>query len=85
MWATEWFMKWEIIQLEEENKKLKDNLEKSTRSIEHWRDLYWAECEKNKKLEEKIRFLEDCLDRKEKVNKELREEVVRFRELWNVE
>lgn len=31
--------------------------------------------EENKKLKEKVRFLEECLDRKEKVNKELREEI----------
>ena len=31
--------------------------------------------EENKKLREEIRFLEECLDRKEKVNKRLREEL----------
>lgn len=31
--------------------------------------------EENKKLNEKVRFLEECLDRKEKVNKSLREEL----------
>jgi vacuolar-type H+-ATPase subunit I/STV1 len=31
--------------------------------------------EENKKLNEKVRFLEECLDRKEKLNKKLREEL----------
>ena len=52
MWATEWFMRAEIEQLEEENKK----------------------------LNERIRFLEQCLDNKEKVNKSLREEI----EIWKL-
>ena len=31
--------------------------------------------EENKKLKEEVRFLEECLDNKEKVNKSLREEL----------
>ena len=31
--------------------------------------------EENKKLKEKVRFLEECLDRKEKLNKEYRKEI----------
>ena len=31
--------------------------------------------EENRKLNERIRFLEQCLDNKEKVNKQLREEL----------
>ena len=36
-----------------------------------------------KELEERIRFLEQCLDNKEKVNKSLREELQRYKEMWN--
>jgi hypothetical protein len=31
--------------------------------------------EENKKLKEKVRFLEECLDRKEKLNKEYRKQI----------
>ena len=68
MWATEWFLKWEvktledrIRELEEANKSLKNELMEDMK--------YETE------LEEKIRFLEQCLDNKEKVNKSLREEL----------
>jgi predicted RNase H-like nuclease (RuvC/YqgF family) len=49
-------------------------------------------CEKNlkesavktvKELEERIRFLEQCLDNKEKVNKSMRDELQRFKDLWD--
>ena len=36
--------------------------------------------QENKKLKERIRFLEQCLDNKEKVNKSLREEL----EIWKL-
>ena len=36
--------------------------------------------EEYKKLEERIRFLEQCLDNKEKVNKILREEIRNLKE-----
>jgi cell division septum initiation protein DivIVA len=38
--------------------------------------------EENKKLKEKVRFLEECLDRKEKVNKSLREELSKLKEKY---
>lgn len=44
--------------LEKENKTLKEENEKikkvEIRSKEHWRDLYWEELEKNKKLKEEL-------------------------------
>ena len=51
-----------------------------------WAKVYWPQDyevvdelkelkEENKKLREEIRFLEECLDNKEKVNKKLREEL----------
>lgn len=39
--------------------------------------------EENKKLKERIRFLEQCLDNKEKVNKSLREELQRYKDMWD--
>ena len=38
--------------------------------------------EENKKLNEKVRFLEECLDNKEKVNKKLREELSKLKEKY---
>ena len=38
-------------------------------------DKYKQLEEENKNLNEKVRFLEECLDNKEKVNKSLREEL----------
>ena len=43
--------------------------------IEWMKDILREKEEHIKKLEEKIRFLEQCLDNKEKVNKSLREEL----------
>lgn len=44
--------------------------------VENWRAKRIAELEEeNRNLNEKVRFLEECLDRKEKVNKSLREEL----------
>ena len=37
--------------------------------------------QENKELKERIRFLEQCLDNKEKVNISLREELQRYKEL----
>lgn len=39
--------------------------------------------EKIKELEERIRFLEQCLDNKEKVNKSMREELQRYKDMWD--
>jgi cell division septum initiation protein DivIVA len=42
--------------------------------------------EENRKLKEKVRFLEECLDRKEKVNKSLREELSKLKEkYWDID
>ena len=38
--------------------------------------------EENKKLNEKVRFLEECLDNKEKVNKSLREELEKLKSTY---
>ena len=77
---------------EEEIKKLKDDLlhyirreeelQQEIRAKESWRDLYREQLEKNKKQEEKIRFLEECLDNKEKVNQSLREELGKMVKDW---
>lgn len=39
--------------------------------------------EENRKLNEKVRFLEECLDRKEKVNKSLREENEKLKKYYD--
>ena len=38
--------------------------------------------EENKKLKEEVRFLEECLDNKEKVNKSLREELDKYKKQY---
>ena len=54
--------------LEEENKRLEEENKKLKFDIE-------ARKEMKKAREEKVRFLEECLDNKEKVNKSLREKL----------
>ena len=128
MWATEWFLKWEIKtlvdklrdkeeeikklkeynrrlkqgndDLKEQNKELKDDLLSYIRRNE---DLREQNSYRNKivdiipqdeksvaeetiqDLQERIRFLEQCLDRKEKVNKSLREENKRLSDFLECE
>ena len=49
-----------------------------------WKSEHKKLKKENKKLNEKIRFLEECLDRKEKVNRELREEIQEWlNAVWN--
>ena len=47
--------------------------------IEWMKEILREKEEHIKKLEEKIRFLEQCLDNKEKVNKSLREELEKLK------
>ena len=63
MWAVD-----HLDLLEKENKKLKDKIAKLEFDIKAWVKLKSVR-------EEKIRFLEQCLDNKEKVNKQLREDI----------
>lgn len=56
-------------ELEDENKRLKFDIE--------------ARKEMKKAREEKIRFLEECLDNKEKVNKGLREELGKYKKYYD--
>lgn len=66
---------------QEENKKLK---EYNWELIENHKKDIAILCEENKKLKEEIRFLEQCLDNKEKVNKSLREELQEWlNAVWN--
>ena len=107
MWATEWFLKWEIKTLvdklrdkEEEIKKLKEYNRRLKQGNE---DLRKQNSYRNKivdiipqdeksvseetiqDLQERIRFLEQCLDNKEKVNKSLREENKRLSDFLECE
>lgn len=63
----------------EKNKKLKAELEEADKAkmnaLNWMSDLSSFWLEQVNKLEERIRFLEQCLDNKEKVNKSLREEL----------
>jgi len=63
-----------INELEEENRKLKEERDFFKEQAILWRNDYKNEYEENRKLNERIRFLEQCLDNKEKVNKSLRED-----------
>ena len=107
MWATEWFLKWEIKTLvdklrdkEEEIKKLKEYNRRLKQGNEDLRkqnsyrnkivdiipqDEKSVSEETIKDLQERIRFLEQCLDNKEKVNKSLREENKRLSDFLECE
>ena len=54
MWATEWFMKAQIEQLKEENKKLREEKQE----LEYLWDINEELKEENKKLKERINELE---------------------------
>ena len=86
--------------LKEQNKELKDDLLSYIRRNEDLREQnsyrnkivdIIPQDEKSvaeetiKDLQERIRFLEQCLDNKEKVNKSLREENKRYKDLWDSE
>ena len=75
---TEIEIEWmkEILRDKEEYiKKLEKDRDFFKEQATLWRNDYKKEYEENKKLNERIRFLEECLDNKEKVNKSLREEL----------
>lgn len=51
--------------------------------IDWMKEILRDKEEEIKKLNEKIRFLEQCLDNKEKVNISLREELQRYKDMWD--
>ena len=61
--------------LEQEKKKLKSDLAYERTMLDNVKAEYECSQDVIKELEEKIRFLEQCLDNKEKVNKSMREEL----------
>ena len=80
---TEIEIEWmkEILRDKEEYiKKLEKDRDFFKEQATLWRNDYKKEYEENKELKERIRFLEQCLDNKEKVNKSLREEL----EIWKL-
>ena len=74
----------ENYELREENKKLKEenSYRKKIVDIIPQDEKSVAE-ETIQDLQERIRFLEQCLDNKEKVNKSLREELQRYKDMWD--
>ena len=65
----------QIKQLEEENKKLKSDLAYERTMLDNVKAEYKSLQNVIKKLKEKVRFLEECLDRKEKLNEKYRKEL----------
>ena len=51
--------------------------------MEWMKEILRDKEEEIKKLNERIRFLEQCLDNKEKVNKSMREELQRYKDMWD--
>lgn len=51
--------------------------------MEWMKEILRDKEEEIKKLNEKIRFLEQCLDNKEEVNKSMREELQRYKDMWD--
>ena len=74
-----------IEELEEQNKKLKSDLAFKNTMLDNVSAEYDSSQDVIKKLEERIRFLEQCLDNKEKVNKSLREENKRLSDFLECE
>ena len=71
---------WEyIVELEEENKKLKSDLSECECSMHFENDEVWYRKRECKKLKEEVRFLEECLDRKEKLNEEYRKQIDKYK------
>ena len=64
-----------IPKLEEENKKLKSDLAYERTMLDNVRAEYKSLQNVIKNLKEKVRFLEECLDRKEKLNEKYRKEI----------
>ena len=79
-------VKAEYKSLQNVNKKLNEKIEK----MEYWNSLAFDDIERicneklelkeeNKTLKEKVRFLEECLDRKEKLNEGYRKEIEKLK------
>ena len=68
-----------------QNKKLKSDLAFKNTMLDNVKAEYESSQDVIKKLEERIRFLEQCLDNKEKVNKSLREENKRLSDFLECE
>ena len=61
--------------LRNENKKLKSDLAFERTMLDNVKAEYKSLQDINKKLNEKVRFLEECLDRKENLNEKYRKEL----------
>ena len=77
---------WNVIEwLKEQNKKLKSDLAFKNTMLDNVKAEYESSQDVIKELKERIRFLEQCLDNKEKVNKSLREENKRLSDFLECE
>ena len=54
---------------------LEESIRELRKEKENLKKEKWELRQRNLELKEKIRFLEQCLDNKEKVNKQLREDI----------
>jgi len=68
--------------LREENRKLKSDLEECECSFWFENDEVWYRKRECKKLKEEVRFLEECLDRKEKLNEKYRKELEKLKSTY---
>ena len=75
----------EIWRLRKDIKNLKEDLAFKSTMLDNVRAEYESSQDIIKKLQERIRFLEQCLDNKEKVNKSLREENKRLSDFLECE
>ena len=82
----EYYSQWDVYNaIEQYNKKLKSDLAFKNTMLDNVSAEYESSQDVIKKLEERIRFLEQCLDNKEKVNKSLREENKRLSDFLECE
>ena len=69
--------------LSEKNGQLKSDLAYERTMLDNVKAEYDSLQNVIKELKERIRFLEQCLDNKEKVNISLREELQRYKDMWD--
>ena len=85
LWNVIEWLKEQNKKLSEENGQLKKDLAFKNTMLDNVKAEYESSQDVITKLKEKIRFLEQCLDNKEKVNKSLREENKRLSDFLECE
>ena len=75
-------LSWVVKQYEEYKKDTEIQIWDLEDELFAWKSEYKKLKKENKKLNEKIRFLEECLDRKEKLNEGYRKELEKLKSTY---